>query len=201
MPLRRLSDRRSVSNGSFEKKENIPVQFRSTRASDVDRIMDILAEGRRALAELGIDPWQGGYPHREAIEIDRARGESYVVVDDEGTVVATAMVGFSGEGDYDLIDRGSWLTATRSDDACYGVVHRVAVSASCKGRGAASLLLACAEELTRDRGCESVRIDTHPGNLPMRRLLEKSGYAECGVIYIAHAEAGTPERIAYEKLV
>ena len=120
---------------------------------------------------------------------------------DEGTVVATAMVGFSGEGDYDLIDRGSWLTATRSDDACYGVVHRVAVSASCKGRGAASLLLACAEELTRDRGCESVRIDTHPGNLPMRRLLEKSGYAECGVIYIAHAEAGTPERIAYEKLV
>ena len=97
--------------------------------------------------------------------------------------------------------RGSWLTATRSDDACYGVVHRVAVSASCKGRGAASLLLACAEELTRDRGCESVRIDTHPGNLPMRRLLEKSGYAECGVIYIAHAEAGTPERIAYEKLV
>ena len=44
--------------------------------------MDILAEGRRALAELGIDQWQGGYPHREAIEIDRARGESYVVVDD-----------------------------------------------------------------------------------------------------------------------
>ena len=165
------------------------MQFRSTRASDVDRIMDILAEGRRALAELGIDQWQGGYPHREAIEIDRARGESYVVVDDEGTVVATAMVGFSGEGYYDL------------NDACYGVVHRVAVSASCKGRGAASLLLACAEELTRDRGCESVRIDTHPGNLPMRRLLEKSGYAECGVIYIAHAEAGTPERIAYEKLV
>ena len=177
------------------------MQFRSTRASDVDRIMDILADGRRALAELGIDQWQGGYPHREAIEADRARGESYVVVGDEGDVVATAMVGFSGERDYDLIDRGSWLTNTRSDDACYGVVHRVAVSASCKGRGAASFLLACAEELTRDRGCESVRIDTHPGNLHMRRLLEKSGYAECGVIYIAHAEAGTPERIAYEKLV
>ena len=146
-----------------------------------------------ALAELGIDQWQGGYPHREAIEIDRARGESYVVVDDEGHhQPATAMVGFSGEGDYDLIDRGSWLTATRSDDACYGVVHRVAVSASCKGRGAASLLLACAEELTRDRGCESVRIDTHPGNLPMRRLLEKSGYAECGVIWHRACRSARP---------
>ena len=177
------------------------MQFRSTRASDVDRIMDILAEGRRALAELGIDQWQGGYPHREAIEIDRARGESYVVVDDEGTVVATAMVGFSGEGDYDLIDRGSWLTATRSDDACYGVVHRVAVGAGFQGRGGASFLLAGAVDLSRDRGAESVRIDTHPGNVPMRRLLEKAGFAHCGTIYIAHAEGGTPERVAYEKLV
>ena len=177
------------------------MRFRPTRASDIDRIMDILADGRRALAALGIDQWQGGYPHREVVEADRARGESYVVADDDGAVVATAMVGFSGERDYDLIDKGSWLTATRSDSACYGVVHRVAVSASCKGRGAASLLLACAEELTRERGCVSVRIDTHPGNLPMRRLLEKNGYAECGTIYIAHAEGGTPERIAYEKLV
>ena len=25
--------------------------------------------------------------------------------------------------------------------------------------------------------------------------------AQCGIIYIAHAEGGTPERIAYERLV
>ena len=177
------------------------MQFRSTRASDVDRIMDILADGRRALAELGIDQWQGGYPHREAIEADRARGESYVVVGDEGDVVATAMVGFSGERDYDLIDRGSWLTNTRSDDACYGVVHRVAVASDGKNRGAATFLLARAEELARANGSASVRIDTHPGNAPMRKLLAKAGYEQCGIIYIAHAEGGTPERIAYERLV
>ena len=177
------------------------MQFRSTRASDVDRIMDILADGRRALAELGIDQWQGGYPHREAIEADRARGESYVVVGDEGDVVATAMVGFSGERDYDLIDRGSWLTNTRSDDACYGVVHRVAVASDGKNRGAATFLLARAEELARANGSASVRIDTHPGNAPMRKLLAKAGYEQCGIIYIAHAEGGTPERIAYERFV
>ena len=177
------------------------MQFRLTRAADIDRIMDILADGRRALASLGIDQWQGGYPHRDAIERDMACGCSYVVVDEGGSVVATAMVGFAGERDYDLIDRGSWLTESRSGEPCYGVVHRVAVSAACKGRGAAPLLLENAERLTRERGCESVRIDTHPGNLPMRRLLEKRGYAECGTIYIAHAGEATPDRIAYEKLV
>lgn len=177
------------------------MQFRLSYVSEIDCIMDILADGRRALAQLGIDQWQGGYPHREAIETDCERGESYVVVDEGDTIVATAMVGFSGERDYDAIDQGSWLTSTSSADARYSVMHRVAVAASCTSRGIASFLLERAEELTRDRGYESVRIDTHPGNFPMRRLLEKRGYTECGIIYIEHAEGGTPERIAYEKLV
>lgn len=162
--------------------------------------MEILEDGRRALAALGIDQWQGPYPHRAAIEADVARGDSFVV-EEGGRVVATAMIGFSGERDYDLIDGGSWLTASRSDDPGYAVVHRVAVGAGFQGRGGASFLLAGAVDLSRDRGAESVRIDTHPGNVPMRRLLEKAGFAHCGTIYIAHAEGGTPERIAYEKLV
>lgn len=177
------------------------MQFRRTREGDIDSIMGILADGRASLAALGIDQWQGGYPHRGVIEADVARGDSYLVEGEEGRVVATAMVGFAGERDYDRIERGSWLTACTSADPCYGVVHRVAVSSACRGRGAASFLLERAEGLARERGCSSVRVDTHPGNAPMRRLLEKRGYSECGVIYIAHAEEATPDRIAYEKLV
>ncbi|MEF9876303.1 MAG: GNAT family N-acetyltransferase [Gordonibacter sp.] len=177
------------------------MQFRKTCVSDIDRIMDILADGRRSLAAIGIDQWQGGYPHRDAIEGDVERGDSYVAVDDGGIVMATAMVGFAGERDYDRIEGGTWLTGCASGDLCYGVVHRVAVSDACRGCGMASLLLDNAERLTHEQGCASVRIDTHPGNAPMRRLLEKRGYAQCGTIYIAHAEEATPDRIAYEKLV
>ncbi|WP_080797486.1 GNAT family N-acetyltransferase [Arabiibacter massiliensis] len=177
------------------------MRFRRTSEKDIDRVMDVLAEGRASLGALGIDQWQGGYPHREAIEGDVAAGDSYLVEDDGGRIVATAMVGFSGERDYDRIERGAWLTAGTSDDPRYGVVHRVAVSSACRGRGAASLLLERAEQLARERGRASVRVDTHPGNAPMRRLLEKRGYTECGTIYIAHAEEATPDRIAYEKLV
>ena len=161
--------------------------------------MSILADGRASLAALGIDQWQGCYPHRAAIEGDVACGESYVV-EESGRVLATAMIGLSGESDYDLIE-GAWLTRFRSDDPGYAVVHRVAVDAGALGRGVASFLLSCAEDVSRDGGVASVRIDTHPGNKPMRRLLEKTGFAQCGTIYIAHAEGGVPERIAYEKLV
>ena len=176
------------------------MQFRRTCEHDIDRIMDILADGRASLAALGIDQWQGGYPHRAVVEADVARGDSHVVEDGD-RIVATCMISFSGERDYDRIDEGSWLTACTSADPCYGVVHRVAVDSSGKNRGAATFLLARAEDLARANGRSSVRIDTHPGNEPMRRLLAKAGYAQCGIIYIAHAEEGTPERIAYEKLV
>ena len=163
--------------------------------------MSIIVECRSSIAALGIDQWQGGYPHRGVIEGDVLAGDSYLVEDDAGRVVATAMVGFAGERDYDRIERGAWLTSCTSDDPCYGVVHRVAVSTNCRGRGAASFLLERAEELARERRRASVRVDTHPGNAPMRRLLEKCGYTECGTIYIAHAEEASPDRIAYEKLV
>lgn len=162
--------------------------------------MTILADGRASLAALGIDQWQGGYPHRAVIEADAARGDSYVVEDD-GVVIATAMIGFAGERDYDRIDEGAWLTSCTSESPCYGVVHRVAVASDVKNRGTATFLLARAEDLARANGSASVRIDTHPGNAPMRRLLAKAGYAQCGIIYIAHAEEGTPERVAYERLV
>ena len=89
--------------------------------------MSILADGRASLAALGIDQWQGGYPHRAVIEDDTARGDSYVVEADD-RIVATAMIGFSGERDYDRIEEGSWLTSCTSERPCYGVVHRVAVA-------------------------------------------------------------------------
>ena len=71
MPLRRLSDRRSVSNGSFEKKENIPVQFRSTRASDVDRIMDM---ARTTINVLG-DATGALFVSKLESDFDPERGE------------------------------------------------------------------------------------------------------------------------------
>ncbi|WP_270299569.1 hypothetical protein, partial [Eggerthella sinensis] len=113
------------------------MQFRRTRERDIDRIMAILADGRASLAALGIDQWQGGYPHRAVIEADVARGDSYVV-EDEGGVIATAMIGFAGERDYDRIEEGAWLTACTSNDPCYGVVHPCRPWTRALARGAAT---------------------------------------------------------------
>ncbi len=162
--------------------------------------MGILADGRAALAALGTDQWQGGYPAREVIDADITRGESIVAC--EGTrLVATAMVACRDELDYRTIENGSWLTESLPDDPCYVVVHRVAVASEGKNKGVGSSILDYACRLARSLGCTSVRIDTHPGNTPMQRLLEKNGFAQCGIIHISHAEGATSERYAYEKMV
>ena len=58
-----------------------------------------------------------------------------------------------------------------------------------------------AEELALGWGRGSVRIDTHPGNLPMQRMLEKQGYKKCGIIRICGGSEDGAVRIALEKVL
>ena len=56
-------------------------------------------------------------------------------------------------------------------------------------------------ELTKRAGLSAVRIDTHEGNLPMRRALEKAGFTFCGrITLIGGSEDGDP-RLAFEKIL
>lgn len=177
------------------------MEFRKTRVNEIDRVMEILLDGKASLKALGIDQWQGdGYPSRDIIVGDVENGVSYVVEDARGHLAATCMISFSGEPDYDEIE-GVWLTEGSSSDPAYAVVHRVAVAADSTGKGAARFMLASAQRIACDQGVQSVRVDTHPGNVPMLRLIASCGFTECGIIRIKHAEGLTPERVAFEKIV
>ena len=68
-----------------------------------------------------------------------------------------------------------------------GIKHRVA------GDGAAGGVFARCLAFCLGL-CGNIRIDTHRDNRTMRHLIEKSGFARCGLI---HVEDGSP-RIAYQ---
>ena len=52
--------------------------IRRATIQDVDAIMAIVRGAQQALAELGIDQWQDGYPSRAVIETDIENGVGYV---------------------------------------------------------------------------------------------------------------------------
>lgn len=163
-------------------------QIRSAAHEDVDAIMPVFDQARAAIAALGIDQWQDGYPTRAHIEADIENGYAYVLRD-KGAVQGYFAMLRDPEPTYAHIYDGAWLT-----DGEYFTVHRVAMSDALRGRGGAAQAMRYVIAQGLRAGVPAVRIDTHEGNLRMRKFLEKQGFLACGTIYLESGAA----RIGYE---
>ena len=161
--------------------------IRHSCMDDLTELLTLFAEARGTIAQLGIDQWQDGYPSETVITQDIVGKRSYVV-EQEGAVQG-AFVLVNTEPDYDRIYEGSWKGKH------YIAIHRVAVKVSQRGTGITDAIVAYAAEYAHALECDSLRIDTHRGNIPMRRMLEKRGFQYRGVIYLSDGA----HRVAYEK--
>ena len=155
---------------------------------DMCRITD---EAKAQLKRLGLDQWQKGYPNREVWESDIETGVTWLAVED-GKVLGAFAFQTEPDPSYAVID-GAWLT-----NGAYASMHRVCVADHAKGKGLAGEMFRHAIHLTAQSGRPSLRIDTHPGNLPMRRALEKAGFALCGSIRLKGGCEDGDLRLSYE---
>lgn len=165
--------------------------FRKTVQQELEQVMQIIKEAQEDLKGAGINQWQNNYPNEEVIQADIIKGQSYVLVEKE-KVLATSVVSFASEPTYDNIYEGQWLS-----NEPYAVIHRLAVSKTCKGKGVASVLMAHIEAMGLIRDVKSIKVDTHPENEAMKRLLKKNDFIYCGIIYLADGS----KRIAFEKIL
>ncbi|MBR5444551.1 MAG: GNAT family N-acetyltransferase [Clostridia bacterium] len=170
--------------------------FRKAVPGDMDALLALYEQGRKAIARFGIDQWQNGYPARADVEKDMADDVLWVSEDPEmpGKPASVMALIFTGEPTYDVITEGEWLTG---DSHNYAAIHRITVSPDFRNRGVAGQTMAFGMESARKAGFSSLRIDTHKGNLAMRGMLEKNGFTHCGTIFL---ESGAP-RVAYEILL
>ncbi len=166
--------------------------IRKSTSKDLSTIVPIFAEARKTIAALGINQWQNGYPTEDIIDNDIKKGESFSV-EIGGKVVGTFVMILSGEPTYDKIYEGEWKSGNENKD--YLTIHRVAISVASRGSGISGEIIKFSESFAKENGKNAIRIDTHEGNVVMRRMLEKNGFSYCGVIYL---ESGDP-RVAYEK--
>ena len=170
------------------------IEIRKTEMRDLEALMPIFDEARATIASLGIDQWQNGYPNRTVILADIERSQSHCIVVDGEICGAFALIRDS-EPTYNEIFDGEWLTGDGREH--YFAIHRVAISVKCRGKGISTAIISyCAEEAKKVNKT-SLRIDTHRGNVVMRKMLEKHGFVHCGTIYL---ESGD-ERVAYEKMI
>ena len=170
------------------------MEFMQAEVRHLEELYRITEEGKAQLKRLGLDQWQKGYPNRTIWEEDIRQGTAWVAVE-KGRVLGAFMFQTAPELSYAEID-GAWLT-----DGAYGSLHRVCVADAAKGHGVAGALFRQGLVLTEAAGLPALRIDTHPGNLPMRRALEKAGFTPCGTIILQEGCEAGGVRVAYECLL
>ena len=154
----------------------------------------ITSEAKAQLKGLGIDQWQKGYPS-EAIWAEDIQNKAAWLAMDSGKVLGTFAFQTVPDASYDVID-GKWLT-----DWPYASMHRVCVSVDSKGRGVAGAMFQHGFSMAKSLGFRSLRIDTHPENLPMQRALNKAGFVSCGTIILKGGSEDGDARIAFERIL
>lgn len=161
--------------------------------SDVPIIMSFIHDAQIYLASLKIDQWQDGYPNEEKIELDISNNDSYIVIDDNETIIGTTVFSTKKERAYSSI-QGEWIT---NENVEYGVIHRLAVGDKYRKLGLARFVFNECHKRLKENNIGSLRIDTHEGNKGMQYLLKDLGYIYCGIITL---ESGD-ERLAFEKVL
>ena len=168
---------------------------RLANINDINRILEIKDQAVLALKNDGVNQWQNGYPNYEVF-INDIKNETLFVYDDS-SVQGFCNLALEDDPSYEKIYEGEWLTK----DSKYLVVHRIAVSTEALARGIASSMFNFAYEFAKKNKARSIRIDTHRNNSRMRKLVERLGYQECGIIYLLNSLDSDKTRIAYELLI
>ena len=164
------------------------VTLEQAKMEDIEIAMDIINDGKKYLKQQGIDQWQTGYPDRENIKEDIIAKRGYFVKNDNNKL-AYICVDFEGEPAYKNI-KGAWQS-----NATYAVIHRLAISKQNVGSGLSNVIIQLVEKLCKQKGVDSIRVDTDNANKIMQHILQKNSFVYCGTIWFAGSD-----KLAFEKI-
>lgn len=164
--------------------------FRKAEDTDTERIWEIIGQAKEQMRRLNSHQWDENYPAPETIHQDIKTGNGYVFCK-ENKVVAYGVISFDGEPVYKDID-GKW-----SNELPYMIVHRLAIADEMKRQGMARRFMLQAEEVSRQRGIYSFRVDTNYDNEYMLHLIDSLGFNYTGEV----CYRGENIRKAFEKSI
>lgn len=166
------------------------IYLRKSTPTDLDAIMEIVAEAKALLKKDGSPQWQDGHPNRELFAEDIKQGLNWVLV--VGSEVAgTATLTTEPETDYETIQEGQWV-----GDNHYATIHRVAIASKFRGMHLSKMIFSNLLTAGRLMNFKDFRIDTHPVNLRMQKLATDFGFEKRGVVQVI--DKIDPNRVAFE---
>ena len=170
--------------------------MRQVNENDIEAVSEIFKNAKQSIRDMGVRQWHNEYPNKQTVKDDIISGIGYVLEQD-GLIAAYVAITTTEEYDYGFLYDGEWLTRGES----YATIHRIAVSNVFRGKGFSKRVFQNAEQISKEKGCRSIRVDTHPDNHIMRGLVTGSGYKYCGIIYLRTGDEAGDIRYCYEKII
>lgn len=159
---------------------------RRSEKEDLPELYRLIAAGRKFMRDHGNDvQWTKSDAIEEQLPGDIEKGNSYVVVDENGDLCGTFAFIIGEDPTYAVIEDGAW-----PDNEPYGTIHRIASDGTRHG------ILRAAVEYC-EQLIDNVRLDTYETNLTMQKCAKAQGFTYAGIIHVGD---GTP-RYAYCKKV
>ena len=151
--------------------------IRPARESDLQEVEKIFHEILDHEAEtVSYSNWiKGKYPTRAHAEKAWKEGTLYVGEDENGRLFGCANLNHIQLDEYGKIP---WEYEGVGDEVF--VIHMLCIRPDCARQGRGKEFIAFSEELARERGCKTVRIDTYEGNKPAESLYTSLGYRLAG---------------------
>jgi ribosomal protein S18 acetylase RimI-like enzyme len=147
--------------------------------------LEILADQvRKNMSQEGLKQWIGNYPNYQHFEKDLL-DKGLFVYELSGEVAASISLLPENDLPYQEI---KW----ESKHAL--VIHRIMVNPKYQHQGIAKQLINYALDKAKSEGYDAIKIDTHPNNLKMQKMLEGFNF-----IYKGYLES--INRLAYELML
>jgi GNAT superfamily N-acetyltransferase len=144
------------------------VLLRLAQSSDLPQLMALIRRVVPPMVASGNNQWNDTYPNEQVFTQDLVAGDLWIAETGDRTLAGVAA--FPSAPGHEYAAAG-WDV---EEPAIF--THRLAVDPDQRGRGIAFALMQQAEQVARERGIETLRVDTGVLNLPAQRLIARAGY-------------------------
>ncbi len=142
------------------------------KKAELITISALAKKTRQYMQNLGLKQWVDGYPDYAQFLFDYNNQGLYVYKEDNVIIASMSLLPENDEAYKEL----KWL----KDKSI--VMHRVLVDPEHQKSGIGGLLFNYAINLARTNSYESVKVDTHPDNYKMQRLIKKMEFQDIGYL-------------------
>ncbi len=160
---------------SYIIKTNITMMkpiYKKADISEIDSICELIKNAIRQMESQGIYQWDEDYPNLDILSQD-ITNEELTTVNIENEIAAIYVTNTEYDEEYDKV---KW----HFPDAKFMIVHRLCVSPKFQNKGLARIIVEHIEKEAKQKGFQSIRLDTFSGNPYSLRLYKSLGYTETG---------------------